>query len=219
MPGTVLRAHGVLSVLVLAFCGLRWGEAIALRVRDVEFLKRRLAVSENAVQLGVDHAVRQTKGRAVRSVPVPSFVLTGWLRSAGTSLDTGWCSRVATAVSPAAEVERWLVRRGGEARRRPADYSARPAAHLCVVGGVGQRQRPGLVADARGQVGDGHTGHLRGSVRRGPRRRCGHTPCVLFTRKCGQSVATRGPRRRSANMKIALHLLIQVRSYGGGGGI
>jgi integrase len=62
-------------VLVLAFCGLRWGEAIALRVRDVEFLKRRLVIAENAVQLGVDHAVGPTKGRTVRSVPVPSFVL------------------------------------------------------------------------------------------------------------------------------------------------
>ncbi|BCI92736.1 site-specific integrase [Mycobacterium kansasii] len=62
-------------IYVLAFCGLRWGEAIALRVRDVEFLKRRLVVSENAVQLGIDHAVGQTKGREVRSVPVPSFVL------------------------------------------------------------------------------------------------------------------------------------------------
>lgn len=62
-------------VYVLALCGLRWGEAIALRVRDVEFLKRRLVVADNAVQLGVDHAVGQTKGRKIRSVPVPSFVL------------------------------------------------------------------------------------------------------------------------------------------------
>jgi integrase len=62
-------------VYVLAFCGLRWGEAIALRVSDVEFLKRRLVVADNAVQLGVDHAVGQTKGRKIRSVPVPSFVL------------------------------------------------------------------------------------------------------------------------------------------------
>jgi integrase len=43
--------HGAL-VLTLAYCGLRWGEAIALRVRDVQFLRRRLLVSENAVQLG-----------------------------------------------------------------------------------------------------------------------------------------------------------------------
>lgn len=61
-------------VLVLAYCGLRWGEAVALRVRDVEFL-RRLAVSENAVQLSVNHAVGPTKGRKARSVPVPAFVL------------------------------------------------------------------------------------------------------------------------------------------------
>ena len=62
-------------VLVLAYCGVRWGEAVALRVRDVEFLRRRLSVSENAVQLGVSHAVGPTKGRKARSVPVPAFVL------------------------------------------------------------------------------------------------------------------------------------------------
>lgn len=62
-------------VYVLALCGLRWGEAIALRVSDVEFLQRRLVVADNAVQLGVEHAVGQTKGRKVRSVPVPEFVL------------------------------------------------------------------------------------------------------------------------------------------------
>lgn len=51
-------------VLVLGFCGLRWGEAIALRVRDVEFLRRRITVAENAVQIGARHAVGQTKGKA-----------------------------------------------------------------------------------------------------------------------------------------------------------
>ena len=30
---------------------------------------------ENAVQLGVDHAVGPTKGREARSVPVPAFLL------------------------------------------------------------------------------------------------------------------------------------------------
>ena len=62
-------------VLALAYTGIRWGEAIALRVRDVEFLRRRLSVHENAVQIGVDHAVGPTKGRKARSVPVPAFVL------------------------------------------------------------------------------------------------------------------------------------------------
>jgi integrase len=62
-------------VLVLAYCGVRWGEAVALRVHDVQFLRRRLSVHDNAVQLGVDHAVGETKGRKERSVPVPQFVL------------------------------------------------------------------------------------------------------------------------------------------------
>jgi integrase len=62
-------------VLVLAYTGIRWGEAVGLRVRDVEFLRRRLNVNENAVQLGVNHAVGPTKGRKARSVPVPAFVL------------------------------------------------------------------------------------------------------------------------------------------------
>jgi integrase len=62
-------------VMTLAYCGLRWGEAIALRARDVQFLRQRLTVSENAVQLGVEHVVGPTKGREARSVPVPAFVL------------------------------------------------------------------------------------------------------------------------------------------------
>jgi integrase len=62
-------------VLTLAYTGIRWGEAVALRVRDVDFLRRRLSVHANAVQFGVSHAVGPTKGRVTRSVPVPGFVL------------------------------------------------------------------------------------------------------------------------------------------------
>lgn len=60
---------------MLAYCGVRWGEAVALRVSDVEFLRRRLNIDDNAVQLGVDHAEGLTKSRRQRSVPVPQFVL------------------------------------------------------------------------------------------------------------------------------------------------
>ena len=62
-------------VLTLAYCGLRWGEAVSLRVHDIEFLRRRIRVCDNAVQLGVDHAVGTTKGKESQSVPVPNFVL------------------------------------------------------------------------------------------------------------------------------------------------
>ena len=68
------RDHRTL-ILTLAYTGVRWGEAIALRVRDVEFLRRRLTVHDNAVQLGVEHHVGHTKSRKTRSVPVPQFVL------------------------------------------------------------------------------------------------------------------------------------------------
>jgi hypothetical protein len=44
-------------------------------VGDVEFLRHRLTVSENAVRLRVGHAVGSTMGRKARSVPVPEFVL------------------------------------------------------------------------------------------------------------------------------------------------
>jgi integrase len=66
--------HRVL-VLVLAYTGIRWSEAVGLTLRDLAFLRRRLNVSQNAVQLGVNHAVGPTKGRKARSVPVPQFVL------------------------------------------------------------------------------------------------------------------------------------------------
>jgi integrase len=62
-------------VLTLSYTGIRWGEAVALRVRDVQFLRRRLSVHDNAVQIGARHELGQTKSRTERSVPVPQFVL------------------------------------------------------------------------------------------------------------------------------------------------
>jgi integrase len=63
-------------VLVLAYTGIRWGEAVALRVRHVDEVRRRLLVTDNAVQLGVDHAVGDPKDDEPREVPVPKFVMT-----------------------------------------------------------------------------------------------------------------------------------------------
>lgn len=62
-------------VMVLAYCGLRWGEAIAVRVKDVDFERARLTIEDNAVQLGVEHVTGDTKGGELRIVPVPRFVL------------------------------------------------------------------------------------------------------------------------------------------------
>jgi integrase len=62
-------------VLVLAYTGIRWGEAVALRVRHVDEVRQRLLVIDNAVQLGVDHAVGDPKDDEPREVPVPRFVM------------------------------------------------------------------------------------------------------------------------------------------------
>lgn len=69
-------------ILVLAYCGIRWGEAVALRVRHVDEVRRRLLVIDNAVQLGVEHAVGDPKDDEPREVPVPKFVLTELKRQA-----------------------------------------------------------------------------------------------------------------------------------------
>jgi integrase len=63
-------------VLTLAYTGIRWGEAVALRVRHVDEVRRRLLVTDNAVQLGVDPAVGDPKDDEPREVPVPKFLMT-----------------------------------------------------------------------------------------------------------------------------------------------
>jgi hypothetical protein len=40
-------------VLLLGVGGLRWGEAAALRVSDIDFLRRRIELHRNAVQVGL----------------------------------------------------------------------------------------------------------------------------------------------------------------------
>lgn len=61
-------------VYVAAYTGLRWGELTALRVRDVDALRRRLAVNQNAVRVGADIHVGSPKTHELRSVPYPEFL-------------------------------------------------------------------------------------------------------------------------------------------------
>ena len=62
-------------VLLLAYCGLRWGEATALRVRDVDLLRRRVSVVENAVEVGHRIVVGTPKSHKRRTVPLPRFLV------------------------------------------------------------------------------------------------------------------------------------------------
>lgn len=61
-------------VLFLAYTGLRWGEATALRIRHVDTLRRRVTVEENAVKVSHQVHVGTPKTHRSRSVPYPEFL-------------------------------------------------------------------------------------------------------------------------------------------------
>jgi integrase len=61
-------------VLVLAFCGLRWGEAAGLKVGRLNLLRRRLTVAETLSEVGGHLTWETPKNHQVRSVPIPGFV-------------------------------------------------------------------------------------------------------------------------------------------------
>jgi len=62
-------------MLLLAYTGLRWGEATGLRVRDLDMLRKRDTVVENAVEVGREIVVGTPKAHKQRSVPLPEFLL------------------------------------------------------------------------------------------------------------------------------------------------
>lgn len=62
-------------VLLLGTAGLRWGEAAALRVSDIDFLRRRVVLHENAVAVGGRTHVGTLKTGLSRSVALPTFVV------------------------------------------------------------------------------------------------------------------------------------------------
>lgn len=58
----------------LAYTGLRWGEATALRLADVDFSRRRVHVQENAVMVNGKVHTGTPKTHVTRSVPYPDFL-------------------------------------------------------------------------------------------------------------------------------------------------
>ncbi|HEY8317700.1 MAG TPA: tyrosine-type recombinase/integrase [Amnibacterium sp.] len=76
------RGHGTL-VLLLAYTGLRWGEAVALRVGAVDLDRRRLLVSANAVNVAGRIVAGTPKGHVSRSVPIPAFLVDDMRRLCG----------------------------------------------------------------------------------------------------------------------------------------
>jgi integrase len=68
--------HGRVAVLVLSYCGLRWSELAALRVRRFDLLRRRLMVEEAVTEIDGSTIVWGTpKTHSRRSVPLPRFLV------------------------------------------------------------------------------------------------------------------------------------------------
>ncbi|HEY4267239.1 MAG TPA: tyrosine-type recombinase/integrase [Galbitalea sp.] len=61
-------------VLTLAYTGIRWGEAIGVRVQSLDALRRRMLIQENAVTIGSKVVVGTPKTHENRSVPYPEFL-------------------------------------------------------------------------------------------------------------------------------------------------
>lgn len=60
-----------LFVRLLAYTGLRWGEATALQVKRLDLMRRRVEVVRNAVDLGNDVTYGTPKTHQRREVPIP----------------------------------------------------------------------------------------------------------------------------------------------------
>src|SRR5690242_1191502 len=62
-------------VLLLAYCGLRWGELAALRVGRVDLMRRRVTVAEALTEVRGRLVWGMPKSHQVRSVPIPRFLV------------------------------------------------------------------------------------------------------------------------------------------------
>jgi integrase len=76
-------------VLVLGYCGLRFGEVAALRVGDVNLAARRIRVSRSVTNVtGMGLVEGATKNHTARTVPVPKFLVSLLETEIGERADT-----------------------------------------------------------------------------------------------------------------------------------
>ena len=188
-------------VLTLAYTGLRWGEVVGLRVRDLDMLRKRATISENAVQSGKQIYIGTPKAHKQRTVPLPEFLLPYLAHPV-----PGEESRRPSVVQRA----RWaleastpdvgLVRQSRPRIRRAAHHAARPAAHCRQPRRQCRGQRQGCAEDAWSCLGGHDARHLRRPFRRRSRGSCDRVGSRSLSRKCGQNVGTRwangGPAER-----------------------
>ena len=109
------------SLVLLLGVGLRWGEAAALRVGDIDFLRRRIELHRNAVHVGTTVVVGTLKSNENRTIVVPKFVIDALAETANGNGrdDLLWPTASGGYMGPPASKESWLS--GAVARCRKAD--------------------------------------------------------------------------------------------------
>lgn len=98
-------------VLLLGVGGLRWGEAAALRVADIDFLQRRIHLTRNAVMVGNRVIVGTLKTHKDRTVALPAFVTDALsVAAAGKGrAELLWATAAGTPLGPPAPSTSWLA--------------------------------------------------------------------------------------------------------------
>jgi integrase len=98
-------------VLLLGVAGLRWGEAIALRMCDIDFLRRRIGLHRNAVCVGGVFHVGSLKSNKSRTVVAPAFVMDALAQTAAGKdrEELLWSSRAGGYLKPPAGPHCWLA--------------------------------------------------------------------------------------------------------------
>lgn len=160
-------------VLLLAYTGLRWGEAIGLRVIDLDMLRKRASVASNAVQSGNKIHVGTPKSHKQRTVPLPQFLLPYLARQceAKTRDALLWSADDGDHLRRPHPVSGWFAKAVAESavpRVTPHDLR-HTAASLAVSAGANVKAVQKMLGHAFG--GD-DARHLRRSLRRRPRSYC-----------------------------------------------
>jgi integrase len=177
-------------VLLLGTAGLRWGEAAALRVCDVDFLRRRIELHRNAVRVGSSIVVGTLKSGKNRTVVLPASVIDGARRDRYRQGPRRAAVAFSHGLLFGAAVDGELLARGRRSplpedrQVLPAGDRSRTAAHRRVAGHPRGRQSEGGPADAWARQRSDDARRVRRSVRVRPR--CGGRSA----RKCAQNVFT-----------------------------
>lgn len=179
----IAHAHDEdLSIAVLAFTGLRFGELAGLKVKRVDLLRRRLVVAESMTEVGGRVVWSTPKTHQTRSVPFPRS-----LASSIEELTSGKGRDDLLFASPRGGVLRlrnWRRRvfdPAGDCRRHHRYQPARPEAHGGEPGHRKRSECQSSSAHVGPRFGGNDIGCLRWPLRRRSRCGRGETRCSCAT--------------------------------------